>query len=363
MQDRLSQNETRGSNMKKVLIALIIASGAIALTHEVFYDRPGKDGEDAGSVPWDMAEAMRQLDQLQPMVQQALENDRVRTVLRDVERFTERFPEFSDGYTLLGQVFLGENDLESAYANLKISLDLDPAQAEIHLLAGSICHKLVRPTEAEWHYRQAKDLKPENMRYRLHFAQSLLSQQRLEEARDDLLALLRQDSSQHAAYAMLADLYMRQNKTTLAMNQINKAYEHTQLTDRDNQIVYLRQKSAILRRQNKPDDALQILERLSLEERRDPSVIEEMAICLSMQGQVREAALRYEKQLMDEPSDWRLAAGAARWWISAREWDKARVAVNKIRMIDPRLSVLAELEKHLNVGSSVKQVKHTPSGP
>jgi len=335
-----------------VVVALTgLAAGLVSLSYWHYYERELEAAmvkDPAGSVTWDQATADRELEDLQRRAQAALENDRAQDVRREVERFVERYPRYAAGYTLLAQVRLGEQRQDEAYEQFKISLELDPAQADVHLLAGTLCMQLKRPDAAERHYRQAVGLDPANVQLRLHLAQCYIEQQRFDDARRDLLRLLAADSSLHSAAGMLADMAMMQDKRTLAMNYINRAIENTPISQRDRRVIYIRRKARILRRQNRPDEALQTLEgKLSALERRDPEVVEEMALCWSAQGQFEPAAMLFEAALEEAPTDWRLAAGAARWWIKAGQIAKAELNLTRIRQIDPRQPVLTELEETL----------------
>jgi len=342
----VSRRSSRGRWVVASLVLVGVAAGLISVNH-----RQVKGGDhstpDAGSVQMPLQAVAAELDDLEQRVQTAVDQGRADTMRRDVEKFIARHPRFGPAYKLMGLVYLALEQLDKAYDQFRLSLKLDPAQSQVHLLAGSICVQQDHLDDAEHHYLEAIGLEPTNIRFRIHLAQCWVQQQRLEEARRQLMTVLRYDSSHHLAYAMLSDVYLSENKKVLAMNQIIKALEATPLTDRDDQINYLRRKAAILRRQNKPSESLQVFEQLSELERLDPDVIAEIATSLSMQGRFQEAALLYESTLRQVPTDWRLAAGAADWWIKAGQHDKARLAVDRLRAINPRLPALVGLEGRL----------------
>lgn len=341
---------SRRSSWGKWVVASLVLAGIAAGLVGVNYRQvkvSNHSTPDAGSVQMPLQAVAAELDDLEQRVQTAVDHGRADTVRRDVEKFIARHPRFSPAYKLMGLVCLALEQFDKAYDQFRLSLKIDPAQSQVHLLAGSICVQQDRLDEAEHHYLKAIGLEPTNLRFRIHLAQCWIQQLRPEEARRQLMTVLRYDSSRHLAYAMLSDVYLSENKKALAMNQIIKALEVTPLTDRDNQINYLRRKATILRRQNKPSESLQVFEQLSELERLDPNVIAEMAASLSMQGRFQDAALLYESTLRQVPTDWRLAAGAADWWIKAGQYDKARLAVDRLRAINPRVPVLASLEGRL----------------
>ena len=341
-----SRRSSRGRWVVAALVLAGVAAGLISVNH--WQDKAAKpSAPGAGSAPMNLQVVAGELEDLEQRVKTAVDHGRADTVRRDVEKFIARYPRFGPAYRLMGLVYLALDKLDKAYEQFRLSLELDAAQGEVHLLAGSICVQQDRIDDAEHHYLEAIGLDPTNIRYRMHLAQCWVQQRRLDEARQQLMTVLRYDSSHHRAYAMLSDVYLSENKTVLAMNQIIRALEATPLTERDDQVKYLRRKAAILRRQNEPAESLQVLEHLSDLERLDPGVIAEMAVSLSMQGRFGDAALLYESALRQVPTDWRLAAGAADWWLKAGQRDKARLAVDKLRAINPRLPAVADLENRL----------------
>lgn len=335
-----------------MVVALLVLGGVIggliSVRHQQRLARlAGGDGSAATGARDDPA-ARAALQRLQERVQGALDHQRPGAVRADVERFVKRHGHMAGGHMLLGQVFLAEQRLPEAQAALAACLALEPDQPVAHRLAGAVCMQLGRVQEAEAHYDRGLELDPSDAPLRLHLAQCHIEQERFEEARRALEALLAADSSMHDAQGMLADLHVMQGRYDRAMAHINAAIERTPLADRPREVVYIRRKAAILRRQDRPDESLQVLtEHLVDAERRDPAVLEELATCWSMLARPAEGARGYESALADAPNDWRLAAGAARWWLAAGDTARARQFIEMARAIDPRLPALADLDAAL----------------
>ena len=328
----------KGTWVAVCLVAIGLVAGVVVVSYERFYE---KELAKTGYFDRDAAEA--EYLKLDERVSSAIEIQVAHRVYDDVLQFVQKYDRFAPAYSMMGRVLLGMERFDEAYEYIDHGLGLDDGDSDSHVLAGTICTKLGRGAEAERHYDRAVDLKPGSIDHRLHRAQFCIDHARHDEARGELLLILQLDSTTHKAYAMLADIFMQQNKLTLAMNQIHKAIDHTGVLTRADQAIYLRRKAAILRRQNKADEALQVLDQFSDEERIDLAVLHEIALCYSQQGSFDLAAVQFEMAGREQPGEWRFAAEAARWWIKAGEPVKAGLAIERIRSIDPRLEVIDKL--------------------
>lgn len=308
---------------------------------------------DAGPAPWDPVKADTELDELKQVFEQVTaDHQPIGTLTQAAVRLVERYPMYAPTHTFLGQVWLYQEQFEEAYDQFELSLDLNGQQPEIHLLSGTIAYKLDRFDQAIGHYSKAVGLDPSNPRHRLHLAQGYISQHRLQEGRDVLLEALRIDSTIHEAYAALSQLYAQQNKPVLALSQIQKAIDHTPVSARSQQVLYIRRKSRLLLRDNQPEPALITLQNLSHAEQANPRVLEETAVCWSMLGRLDQAAAVFEKAMVSHPTNWTLVANAARWRIKAGDHAAARRHVDRLRQIQPHGRVLQDLEAQLQPNPS-----------
>lgn len=306
----------------------------------------------AGSVD-NQDQADNEVKDLQERFLQAMSNQgHPARLLPDAQRLVERYPKHPSARTLLAQVLFENRQPTAALDQLVISLELDGQQPQVRQMAGDIALAMDRLDEAAKHYTIAIGLEPANATYRVHLAQVYMNQQQDDKARQTLLEAIRADSSAHRAYALLSDLYARQNKLSLALPQIQTAIDLTPAKDRAIQAIYIRKKSRLLRRDNQPDAALQTLQTLTTDERRDPEVIEEIASCWAMLNLPANGALLYEQQLMLDPTDYRMVAGAAEWRLKAGEVDAARQHLQTLRRIDPRLKEVAALEAKLEAAAT-----------
>jgi len=252
---------------------------------------------------------------------------------------------------LFGQVLAQQGDSERSYEQLSASLDLDPRQPQVQVLAGTLAEVIGKLDRAAWHYSQAISLEPGSASHRLRLANVYFKQQDYDQARRQALDALRLNSDEHRAYAILADIFANQNKLDLALQETVKAIDHTPPDDRTSLVIYTRKRGILLRRANRPEEALQVLTALFPAEKRQDDVMADIATCWMMLGQPINAAGVYEEALKSDPTAWRWEAEAARWRIKAGDLEGAGAHIKAIRLLNPRAPVIAELEEQLRQAS------------
>ena len=327
-----------------IIILLVVAVSLIFKINQTAFKLDLNGKITADSVPFDEAKALMEYQQVGEVFTHAVGNRTDLGPVRDaVRRLIERYPQFVPAQTLYAQVLLKRGDFSEAYDQFQHSLELDGEQAEIHLVAGSIAYQLKRFDRAKHHYSMAIGLNASKPTYRLHLARVHLQLNQLDEARDLIFEALNLDSSLHMAYGLLADVYLKQNKTQLALSQIQRAIDHVQSGTRQILVHYIRKKAFVLRRDNRPGDALVILQNLHPDEQTEPLVIEDMALCWSMTGQFDKAAEQYDHALADNLTDSLLLIGAARWHIKAGHHQIARKLVDRLQYHDPSNPAIPKL--------------------
>ena len=327
-----------------IIILLVVAVSLIFKINQTAFKLDLNGKITADSVPFDEAKALMEYQQVGEVFTHAVGNRTDLGPVRDaVRRLIERYPQFVPAQTLYAQVLLKRGDFSEAYDQFQHSLELDGEQAEIHLVAGSIAYQLKRFDRAKHHYSMAIGLNASKPTYRLHLARVHLQLNQLDEARDLIFEALNLDSSLHMAYGLLADVYLKQNKTQLALTQIQRAIDHVQSGTRQILVHYIRKKAFVLRRDNRPGDALVILQNLHPDEQTEPLVIEDMALCWSMTGQFDKAAEQYDHALADNLTDSLLLIGAARWHIKAGHHQIARKLVDRLQYHDPSNPAIPKL--------------------
>lgn len=303
----------------------------------------------AEPAPGDAEALSAELAELGDLFGQVMDNQRDAQPLIDrIDRLLADHPDDAEAHTLRGQVLIYAGRRQEALAALERSLELEPRQARVQVLAGTAAMGLGHYEQARKHYETALSIEPGKGMHAVYLANV---QQRVGEddlAVTTLLTALRRDSQLHNAYALLSDIYAKQNKVSPALGQIDRAIETAPAQDTSARTAYTLKRAALLRRDNKPAEAIAALDALPVEARIRPDVLRDTATSWAMLGKPAMAAELYERVLAADPGNDLAAAEAARWWIKADNPDAAKRNRQALRRINPRHEALNELDAKLN---------------
>lgn len=332
-----------------VIAALVVVGGLVSA---LFLVQPGlskfSGSEQAEAQAFDEAAAMAALETLQQRLAAVVQYKRdPRPLLADAQALVERYPGFAPARVSYAQVLFVNGRGALGYEQLNKALEIDPAQAQTQVLAGSTAMQLKRFEDAQRHFARAVALQPRNAKVRLMLATAQLRQNKYDDARETLLRAIKLDSSFDAAYATLSDLYKAQNKIGMALDQIERALSLTPKDQADRREIYLRKKATLLLRDNRPTDAMRAMRELAPKRLVDPQVSEELAAIWMRLQQPGRAANHYEQIVIINPAaDW-AAARAAHYRLEAGQVEQARQDLATLRRINPRSPAIHELEKAL----------------
>jgi tetratricopeptide (TPR) repeat protein len=334
-------------------ILLVLAALAIITGYGVTHSRrqaPADLSSGAGSAAPDPQAAAADTDAVATLFADALQKDEpLDHVLAAAQRNVERYPGFAAAHNLLAQIHVKRFEKQEAYHQLKLALDLDPNQAQVHALAGSVAEQMRDYDLAYRHYDQAASLEPANARFKLFLANTLIDRQQFDKARAMALEVLKTDANEHRAHAILARLFEFQGKPDQALEQIAKALTLTPAgeADRNTLITYTLTQAKLLRRLNRPQDAILAIQALRPRERINDLVLSDLATSYAMMNDPASAAKLYEDLALLSPRDWRYPAEAAAWRLKAGQLDQARDLLHRAKTLSPREPRLAELEADL----------------
>lgn len=128
-----------------------------------------------------------------------------------VERALALEPESAAAWVAQGLLHFLEENTEAAEAAFRTALRLDPASAQAHLYLGFLLLEepvFHRPFEGVELWRQGARLNPESNLLRVHLAWTEMRTGRADQARAELLALLRLEPELAPAHFVLAELYL-----------------------------------------------------------------------------------------------------------------------------------------------------------
>ncbi len=340
----------RGSAGAWILLAVVL----LALVAALAVWGPGRGSREqvkqdtSAAQATSLDDAMDELEVLGTLLNQARDNGQdVQTLIDRVDAVIQDHPDLAAAHTQRGLIlmFAGRGD-ESLLA-FEASLKSDPRQPKVQSLAGGVAMQLKRYEDARHHFEQAVSIEPGNGKHAIGLAMAQLNLGEEDQAVQTLLSAIRRDDGLHQAYMTLSDIYAMQNKTGLALSQIERAIELAPEDESGLLVAYTRKRAGLLRRDNKPGESLAALTALPPSAQLEPAVMLDTATSWMMLGKPAMAAEVYERALKLDPSNDLAAAQAARWRIKAGDPDIARKHIETLHRINPRYSDLEELDRAL----------------
>jgi len=319
-----------------VVLAVAVLAGVLLL------------GGDDGPRKLDKEQATEQVQTLGQKLSLAIQNQRdTRPMLAPAAKLVEQYPDFPPAYTLHGQVLMTVGRLDEAARQMRTALKIGGEDAQTRALLGGVYLKLDDYDAARSNYQAAISLENENPEHRVKLANLEYEAGNLESAKRAALDALALDSSRHQAYALLSQVYEKQGEPSLAAQQMEKALEVLGGEQEQTRVTYVRRRAAMLRRMNRPEDALAALRELPPTLMFTMDLAEDFARTYGMMGQPMLVAMHYEELSRIEPVNPEPLAGAARWYLKAGDQDSARAMVQRLRKLNPRHPDLPGLVQQL----------------
>ena len=212
---------------------------------------------------------------------------------------------------------------EESLANYDKALAIGPRDAPLEFAAGTTASMLGKLDQAEAHYAAAQAADKTDWKAPLFLAQiqlKLNTPEKTEEAKKNLLIAANLKPDAATPWGTLADIALRDNKPSLALQHVAKARElEPRVT------LWRVIQARALKRENKPEEALNVLIGLDDAQRREPGVLQTMAECYGMLNRPKDAAALYtrasDKDISNGP--WALEAGL--WLEKSGEKDRALI--------------------------------------
>ncbi|MDX1682343.1 MAG: tetratricopeptide repeat protein [Phycisphaeraceae bacterium] len=354
----MSEKQTSSKAGRIVVIAVLligVTAALAAVTYKTWLIEgpiePSVVLPDEGSRPVGDAEALQLLQERFNAL--ASEGGDVRPLKRRIVEYVHQYPADPAGHRLIGQLLMASGRAAHAYPHLARSLELDPEQPELALIAGTVAMKRGMLEAAEQHYRSANEQMPESVRALMHMARLRLEQDRLAEAGELVDQALALDASASGPWAVRANIHWRRDKPEEAVAAMEKALKRLTVAEDDQRIPYTLSEAGWLREMGRPGEALQVLLRLRTSQRSRLEVMDAVAACYADLGRPEEAAEMFEAASAAVVADWELAARAARWRLAAGDRAKARHHLDHLRRLKPDAPAVEELERALSEDASV----------
>jgi Tfp pilus assembly protein PilF len=226
------------------------------------------------------------------------------------------------------EVLLDLEKTDLAYQQYQAALAIGPRDSMIEFNAGTLAMATSQPERALEHYSMARAADPTNAEIALFLGAVQQQLGLTNEAKASLLSSMQLDDSRAEAAAMLAQMSLDENDTSLALRYIRQARvaEPTQIAHR---IL----ESRVLRRMNKPDEALTLLMALPPEQLYNPMILDICGACFGLIGKATDAAQLYEDAMNFDTSEPEFAYQAALWNERAGDTKRAFELAKRASML------------------------------
>lgn len=220
-----------------------------------------------------------------------------------------------------------------AYEQYEAALAIGPRDPLIEFSAGTLAMSAGRPDRALEHYSMARTAEPGNAEIALFLGAVQHQLGMIPEAKASLLSSLTLDDSRAEAAAMLAQISLDENDAEIALSYVRRAREAE-----PEQIAHRILEARILRRLNKPEEALTLLMALPEEQLFQPMVLELCGASMGLLNQRDEAAKLYERAMEHNPSEPEFVFQAALWHERAGNTERAIELAKRASMMGHELA-------------------------
>ncbi|MGJ8635342.1 MAG: tetratricopeptide repeat protein [Phycisphaerales bacterium] len=225
-----------------------------------------------------------------------------------------RYPSDADLRFALGGLLMMTRDFEQAYEQYAAGLEHDEGvNPEMQFTAGTLANTIDQPEMALRHYQVAMEGDPKNADYPLYLANIQFKLNQLEKAKASLAIAARLSPDRAMVYATWAKIGLRQNKLSIAKNQVLKARELEPYAPE-----WMVLEANIQKRDGNPERAIELLSAMPQSAMEDPEAVRLLAESYGMIGQPGEAASRMVDFATANSDDAKAAFDAAVWLERAK---------------------------------------------
>lgn len=236
-----------------------------------------------------------------------------------LDRAARQFPTDQRAHTSLAQalVLLGRH--AEALPHYQNALRIGPDTAPLRFEAGTVANTAGDRAAAIEHYKVATTLDQSNPQYPLFLGMVQLQTNDRPQATISLLRAIRLDPAIAEAWGTLAQMALDENRLHSALEQARTARQLQPDVPRW-RVLHAK----ILRRDNRPQEAIELLSGLPEDQRLAGEALRTLAECHAMTGDTPAAAALYLRAAEARPDDAPLLLEAARWASRAGNHEHAR---------------------------------------
>ncbi len=297
------------------LAGLGVAGYAVwSILQEPIPQTPVADPNDPDS---GMAET-ESIEEILGAVQVYVREEEFDSAQRVLEEAVVSYPADQELRYALGDLYLLTNQAAPAYEQYLAGIEIGPESWNAHFTAGTIANTIGNPEIAAGHYNAAMRLDPSNPETPLYLAAIQQKLNQLDEAKASLAIAGKMNPSDARIYAMRAEIALRENKATIALEQIRKAREIEQ-----NDLGLILIEARALKRLRQTEDAIDLLMALPMEQAMNPDAVTLLAECLGSVGRFDDAASRVMDAADRQQTNGALRFEAALWLQRAGRTNEA----------------------------------------
>jgi tetratricopeptide (TPR) repeat protein len=245
-------------------------------------------------------------------------------MIEELRSVIAEHPDHAEARRAIALAIGSRGDLPAeAYDHLIRTLDADDPTAEMHAIAGNLALQTDDLDAAIAHSRRAVAVDPDEPR----FTKQLAMAHDLAGDDDDALRLadawVARASDLPDPFLLKAELLVRSDRLDDAERTLRQALERTMPDETQARLDLALRRAELLRRLDRPAEALVVLRRLSLEEQLTRRVADDLAATWDRLGQPRKAAVHYERIARMQPAATWAARQAAERYAALDDADKA----------------------------------------
>lgn len=223
-----------------------------------------------------------------------------------------------DLHVMLAEVQVGRQDFTAAYASYERALASGPRDPDLEFAAGTAASAAGKPERAAEHYLAAQAARPDNWQTALYLAQVQLKLNQLPEAKKNLLVAVRLRDDLAIGWGTLAEIALRENASSMALQHVQKARAL------EPEVIHWRIiEGRALKREARPEEALQLFIGLDDAQLLEPGVMGLMGECYGLLKRPGDAATIFSRVADRFGDRGELALQAAQWWERAGDNAKA----------------------------------------
>lgn len=310
------------------LLAAGVAGYAIwSLTQTPASVAPAPDSEGNANPATGIAQT-ESIEEILGAVQVYVRNQQFAQALTVLEKSVAQYPSDQELRLSLGDLYMMRQRYNEAYDQYLAAIEIGPSTAKAEFTAGTLANMLDRPELAEAHYSAAMRLDPSNPDIPVYLAAIQMKTNHLDEAKVNLALAGKMAPDSARIYAMRSEIALRQNKPTIALEQIRKARGIEPRA-----LGWVLQEARVLKRQGDAQGAVDLLTALPQEQLEDPETAYQLAECYGMLGKPDEAASRLIDVADKHPTDPKLVFEVALWLERAGKREQALDWAGRAKML------------------------------